>query len=78
MIEQSVYESAVRGRQAFRAAYRREMAENKKLRAALIAVRSKAIPAGAAFVSRNEDGAARCLEVLDIIDSAIGAVMDDA
>lgn len=38
---------------------------------ALIEVREKAIVAGAAFVRRNKDGADRCSEVLDIIDSAL-------
>lgn len=67
----SVYESAVRGRQMFRAAYRREREDNQRLRAALLDVRSKGICAGAAFVRRNDDGEDRCIEVLNIIDAAL-------
>lgn len=68
-----VYESAVKGQQSFRAAFRRERDDNRRLREALIEVRS-GICAGAAFVRRNEDGADRCLEVLKIIDDALATL----
>ena len=42
-----------------------------ELEAALRKVRKLAIPAGAAFVRGNPDGADRCREVLDIIDAAL-------
>jgi hypothetical protein len=71
IVSLKIYESAVKGRQMFRAAYRREREDNRQLRDALIAVRSKGIIAGAAFVRGNEDRDARCLEVLDIIDTAL-------
>lgn len=66
-----VYESAVHGRQMFRVAYRRERDAARRMREALIAVRSKGICAGAAFVRGNDDRDERVLEVLDIIDSAL-------
>jgi hypothetical protein len=66
-----VYESAVHGRQMFRAAYRRERDAARKLRETLIAVRSKGIVAGAAFMHRNDDGADRCVEVLNLIDNVL-------
>jgi hypothetical protein len=50
-----IYESAVRGRQLFREAYRLVRDENRRLREALKAVRVKAIPAGAAVALRRED-----------------------
>jgi hypothetical protein len=53
---------------------KRLRAQRGRLLAALQAVRSKGIIAGAAFVRRNDDGPARCTEVLDIIDAAIAAV----
>lgn len=66
-----IYLSAVRGRQQFREAYRRELAKNRALRAALVAVRVKALPAGAAVGLRREGWQDRCNEVLDIIDGAL-------
>lgn len=66
-----VYESAVKGRQMFRSAFRRQREENRRLREALETVRSKGICAGAAFVRQHDDGADRCREVLDIIDAAL-------
>lgn len=66
-----VYESAVQGRQMFRSAYRRERENARKLRETLIEVRSKGIIAGAAFVRRNDDGADRCAEVLNMIDATL-------
>lgn len=67
----SVYESAVKGRQVFRAAFRREREQNKKMRETLIAVRSSGICAGAAFMRGNDDGADRCADVLNMIDAAL-------
>ncbi len=66
-----VYESAVKTRQMFRNAFRREREITKQLRQTLIEVRSKAICAGAAFVHGNEDREERCIEVLNLIDEAI-------
>lgn len=67
-----IYESAVRGRREFREAYRSARDKNRRLREALKAVRVKAIPAGAAVALRREDWETRCIEVLDIIDEALG------
>lgn len=69
-----LYEMAVAGRRAFRAAYKKEREKNKLLRTALEQVRVKAIPAGAAFVRGNEDRKQRVLDVLEIIDSALMGV----
>ena len=66
-----IYLSAVRGWQQFREAYRRERTENQRLREALVTVRVKAIPAGAAVGLRREGWEDRCREVLDIIDDAL-------
>ena len=71
MVDDEVYKSAVRGRQDFRSALRHEREINQKLRDALIAVRSKGIIAGAAFVRQNVDGEEKCIDVLDIIDDAL-------
>lgn len=68
----SIYESAVLGRRQFREAYRRAREENRRLRLALRAARGKGIIAGAALALRREDWEARCCEVLDIIDDALG------
>ncbi len=66
-----VYESAVKGRQMFRNALQHTRDENRALREVLIAVRSKGICAGAAFVRSNDDGADRCRDVLDMIDRTL-------
>ena len=66
-----IYKSAVQGRREFREMYRREREVNRRLREALVAVRVKAIPAGAAVGLRRESWEDRCREVLDIIDGAL-------
>jgi len=66
-----LYEAAVKGRRDFRSAYRRELEKVRKLRVALDLIRSKGICAGAAFALRKEDGQQRCIEVLNIIDTAL-------
>lgn len=71
MVNDDVYKSAVQGRRDFRSALRHEREINRKLRDALVAVRSKGIIAGAAFVRQNVDGEEKCIEVLDIIDDAL-------
>jgi hypothetical protein len=73
-----IYESAVRGRREFREAYRIARDENRRLRAALVAVRVKALPAGAAVGLRRESWKERCIEVLDIIDAALEIVDEPA
>jgi len=68
-----IYEAAVQGRRQFRESYRRAREENRRLRTALETVRVKAIPAGAAVGLRREGWEERCVEVLDIIDDALGS-----
>lgn len=45
--------------------------ESQRLRAALTAVRVRALPAGASIVLHREGWEARCCKMLDIIDEAL-------
>jgi hypothetical protein len=70
-------EMATKGRREFRAAYGNERQDNRQLRAALAAVRVKALPAGAAVGLQREGWEDRCREVLDIIDAALVAKIEE-